>query len=125
VTDVIAELFDRLARRGHEPLLGKASGTLRLDLANGARTEHWLLTMRRGSVEVSRTKGDADCVAHVERALFERLVAGEANALAALLRGQIVLEGNPELLVMVQRLFPGPSGSQGRSEPAGSPRRSS
>ena len=110
--DAIADLFERLAQGGHEPLLGKASGTLRLDLRSGKETEHWVLAIDRGRVCVSREKADADAVIHADRELFELLVTGKANALSSLLRGQIVIEGNPELLIMLQRLFPGPSGSR-------------
>jgi hypothetical protein len=37
MTDPTAEFFDELGRRGHEPLLEKATGTLRFDIADGKR----------------------------------------------------------------------------------------
>jgi hypothetical protein len=42
--------------------------------------------------------------------LFERVARGEANALAAALRGEIDVEGEPGLLMAFERLFPGPGG---------------
>jgi hypothetical protein len=115
--DATAEFFERLRRGGFEPLLGKASGVARFDLVGSGRTEHWVIAMEKGDVAVSRKKVAADCVVRMDRALFDQMAAGEANAMAALQRGQVVIEGNPELLVMLQRLFPGPPGSRGRAEP--------
>jgi len=43
--------------------------------------------------------------------LFDDIVSGRANAMAALLRGDVGVEGNTELLMRVQRTFPGPEGS--------------
>jgi hypothetical protein len=43
----------------------------------------------------------------MDQALFEQIVTGRENATAALLRGLIDVEGNPQLLVLFQRLFPG------------------
>jgi putative sterol carrier protein len=117
MSDATVEFFERLGRSGHEPLLAKASGTARFDLEGGKRTEYWVIAMKQGDVAVSRKKAAADCVIHMDRALFDQMAAGEANAMAALQRGRVVIEGNPELLVMLQRLFPGPPGSRGRTEP--------
>ena len=36
------------------------------------------------------------------------MATGEVNALAGLLRGELTVEGDPELLVLFQRVFPGP-----------------
>jgi hypothetical protein len=44
-----------------------------------------------------------------DKALFDAMAVGEVNALAAYLRGELALEGDPELLVLVQRVFPGPT----------------
>jgi putative sterol carrier protein len=117
MSDATEMFFERLARSEHEPLLAKASGTARFDLRSGKRTAYWAIALKRGDVAVSRKKVAADCVVHMDRALFEQMARGEANAMAALERGLIVVEGNPELLVMLQRLFPGPPGSRGRVEP--------
>jgi len=39
---------------------------------------------------------------------------GEANATAAVLRGAVIIDGDMELLVQLQKLFPGPPAKRGR-----------
>ena len=60
MTDVTAEFFDDLAQRGHEPLLGHASGTMRFDIANGKKTETWFVSIDKGDLTVSRSGDAAD-----------------------------------------------------------------
>ena len=36
------------------------------------------------------------------------MASGKVNAMAAVLRGDLAVEGNAELLVLFQRLLPGP-----------------
>jgi putative sterol carrier protein len=43
-----------------------------------------------------------------DRKLFGRMASGKVNAFAAVLRGAITIEGDPRLLVLFQRLLPGP-----------------
>ena len=43
------------------------------------------------------------------RSVFEDLARGRANAMAALLRGQLRADGDPEFLILFQRLFPAPT----------------
>jgi putative sterol carrier protein len=112
VSDATAEFFDELKKRGHEPLLEKATGTVRFDLEHGARTEHWLVAVKRGDIVVSRENVEADCVLRTERELFDLVVGGGMNAMAAMLRGAMSVEGDRELLVLFQRLFPGPPSSK-------------
>ncbi len=109
-----ADFFADLGKRGNEPLLRKASGTLRFDVRDGKRTERWLVEVRKGDVAVSRRNTRADCVVSTDRALFDRIVTGEANALAALLREEVNVEGDLNLLVLFQRLLPGPPRSRRR-----------
>jgi hypothetical protein len=118
-TDPVAEFFDGLAAREHEPLLEKAAGTFRLDVLDGKRTERWFLTLAKGDLAVSRGRGAADVVMRVERPLAERLVQGKANALSAVLRGAMTVEGNPELLVLFQRLLPRPRDARASGRAAG------
>ena len=49
MADATAEFFAELGRRGHEPLLASTSGTLRFDLAEGRRLEHWYVTIEKGN----------------------------------------------------------------------------
>jgi putative sterol carrier protein len=113
-SDPTAEFFDELAGRGHEPLLRKASGSARFDVVDGKRTERWLLTVDKGDIHVSRKNAAADCVLRADRASFGRLVAGEQNFMAAGLRGEVAVQGDPKLLVLLQRLFPRPGGRRPR-----------
>lgn len=109
--EATTKFFQELGARGHEPLLEKATGTLRIDLSNGKRRAGWFVTIEKGDVTVSHARGKADCVARMDEALFERIVTGRENATASMLRGLVAVEGNPQLLVLFQRLFPGPPGS--------------
>jgi putative sterol carrier protein len=108
MTDAGPEFFEQLARRGHEPLLKKATGTVRFDVLDGRRTHRWLVTVDKGDLAVSRKNASADCIIRADRALFEGIARGEVNAMAAVLRGAVSVEGDPELLVLFQRLLPGP-----------------
>ncbi len=98
--------FQDLGRRGHEPLLEQATGTIRFDLVDGARTERWLVTLERGDVSVSRRNTRADCVVRARKALLDAIVSGDVNGFAAYLRGELTVEGQAQLLVLIQRVFP-------------------
>jgi SCP-2 sterol transfer family len=116
--DPTVDFFAALKGRGQEPLLRKASGTLRFDIADGKRIERWLVVLEKGTVAVSRRHTRADCVVSTDRALFDRIASGEANALAALLREEVNVEGDVNLLVLFQRLLPGPPRARKRRRAA-------
>jgi putative sterol carrier protein len=120
MADTTEQFFEQLGRRGHEPLLEHATGTLRFDLANGKRMDHWLVSIRKGDVAVSHESSEADVVVTTDRALFDSLASGEQNAMAALLRGAVGVEGRVQLLAQFQRLLPGPPKSRRRRRTAGS-----
>jgi putative sterol carrier protein len=103
-----AAFFDDLADRGREPLLKSASGTLRFDMMDGDRVEHWRVRIDDGDVTVSRNKSRADAVVRLDKAMSDGLVTGRVNAMAAVLRGDLVPDGDLSLLLLFQRLFPGP-----------------
>jgi putative sterol carrier protein len=107
MTSSTEEFFDELVRRGHEPRLEKVSGTVRFDLENGNGVERWRVTVDKGDIAVSRKNGKADAVLRTDKALFDRILTGEVNAMAATLRGLLTIEGDRELLVLIQRLFAG------------------
>jgi putative sterol carrier protein len=110
--DSTKDFFDGLAQRGHEPLLRNAEGTIRFDVTDGDQTERVLLTINHGDLSVSHKNVKADCVIHADRKMLESIMSGKANAMAAVLRGAIQIEGDPELLILTQRLFPGPQSSE-------------
>jgi putative sterol carrier protein len=97
-----------LADRGAEPLLKHASGTIRVDLTDGDRVEHRMITIDDGDVSVSRRKGKADATLRVRPETFDGMASGRVNAIAAVLRGEVVPEGDLGLVVLFQRVFPSP-----------------
>ena len=122
-TDATAEFFGALAERGHVPLLERATGTVRFELAEGKRVDRWLLVVDKGDLAVSRRNARAECTFRTDKALFERIVEGEANATAAVLRGAVIIDGDMELLVQLQKLFPGPPAKRRRRRNGASGRR--
>ena len=121
--DPVSTFFDELGRQGHVDLLEKAQGTLRIDLMDGKKTEHRLIQFDRGTISVSRKNVKADCVFRTDRALFGRIVRGEANGVTAALRGDATVDGDLELLFLLQRVFPAPAGNGKSSSARGRRRR--
>ena len=103
--DSVTALFDDLSRREYEPLLRNVSGTVRFDLVSGKTTERWLVVIRKGNLAVSRRNAAADTVFRLSRTLFEAVANGETNTFTAMLRGEIELEGDYRLVIMVRRLL--------------------
>jgi putative sterol carrier protein len=99
------EFFGELEHRGHEPLLRKATGVIGYDIVDGDKSDHWTVSIDHGDLEVSQRKIGSDCTLRMPRGLFERIVRGEANEMAAVLRGEMELDGDWRLLVLSQRLF--------------------
>ena len=100
----------RLAERGQEPALERTSGSVRIDLDRDGQVAHWRLDIRAGTVAVSQSGDAADCVIGAPAKLFDDLASGKANAMAAGLRNELTMEGDPGFLVRFQRLFPAPTG---------------
>jgi putative sterol carrier protein len=113
MADATAEFFEDLRTRGHEPLLDNVTGSVRIELENGKELERWLVSVDKGDVQISHRNVKADCVVRTHKTHFDKLVRGEANAMSSLLRGTLAIDGNYELLVRFQRLFPGPNGEAG------------
>jgi putative sterol carrier protein len=112
MADTISDFFQKLGERGHEPLLGHLRGAVRFQLRDNGEFDQWVVTVDRGAVTVLHGNADADCVIGADRALFERLINGEENAIAAVLRGALRVSGDVEMLLTIQRIFPGPPPSQ-------------
>jgi putative sterol carrier protein len=118
MADPSVEFFDGLSEQGHLPHMEKVSGILRFDVVDGKRTARWFLTIKKGDLAVSRQGGTPDCTVKVDKVLFEEIVNGKVNAFAATLRGEVEIGGDPELMVVFQRVLPGPPASA--AEPVGS-----
>jgi putative sterol carrier protein len=95
---------------------------VRFDLARGEDVDHWLVAVSGGKATASHANASADCAVQADNDLFDGIARGEVNAMAALLRGELTVEGDLELLMRLQRLFPGPprgSGAASRSAGGG------
>jgi putative sterol carrier protein len=114
MADPTRAFFEDLAAKGYEPLLASFSGSLRFDLRGGKHTEHWYVDLKRGDVAVSHNDHDADVVLSTDRATFDAVLAGETNAMAALLRGTVTVRGKFILL-----LFRGSPGARDELPTAG------
>jgi len=108
---MVEEHLRGLAERGYEPLLAKTSGTLVVDLLGGAQPDRWTMTVDKGMVSLARGGTDADATITVDRSLFEQMLQGHVNAMAAVLRGAVTISGDLQLLLSIQRIFPGPDGA--------------
>jgi putative sterol carrier protein len=108
MVDATAKFFTDLESSGHQPLLAKATGSLRFELSEGKAVERWRVDVRRGDVAVSHKAGAADCVLRAPKSLFDKLASGRENAMAAVLRGGLTVEGNIDLLLAFQRTLPSP-----------------
>ena len=110
MADAVQEFFQELESKGHQPLLAKVIGTVRIDLVdNNGATDHWLIAVDRGDFTIAHETANANCIIRADKALFEQLITGEENAIAATLRGALICTGNVELLFAIQRIFPGPA----------------
>jgi hypothetical protein len=106
--DPTQAFFKALEARGHEPLLGNVTGTLRVEVVDGDTLEHWHIDVNKGSVRVTRKNTRAGAVVRIPRALCDQIASGRENAMAAMLRGELVPEGDLRLVMLFSRLFPGP-----------------
>ena len=103
--DAVTAFFEDLGSRGYDPLLRSVSATVRFDLVSGKTTERWLLTIQKGNLSVSHRNVRADAVIRLSRDLFGGAASGETGLLPAMLRGEVVLEGDYRLMIMVRRLL--------------------
>jgi putative sterol carrier protein len=103
--DAVTAFFEDLGSRGYDPLLRSVSATVRFDLVSGKTTERWLLAIQKGNLSVSHRNVRADAVIRLSRDLFGGAASGETGLLPAMLRGEVVLEGDYRLMIMVRRLL--------------------
>ncbi len=114
--------FEALPQQTAAPVFRSLSGTIRCDLSEGKRTEHWYLTVRRGAVSVSHSRDKADCTFATDADTFEAILAGKMNAFAAVLRGACTIEGKARMLIALQSFF-APSAGAPSEQVAGYARR--
>ena len=109
MADATAEFFDELVGAGTSRCSRRRRARVRFDLGNGKRrpiagSSSIVKGDRR---RVARERSRPTASSRPTRRLFDGVASGEANAMAALLRGALEVEGDSELLVLFQRLFPG------------------
>jgi putative sterol carrier protein len=108
MTNATTKFFASLEARGHEPRLEKVRGSLRFDLENGKKRNRWHVAVDKGEIAVSHKNAAADCIVRADSSVFDGIARGEVNPLAAVLRGAIDIEGDPELLMLLLRLSAAP-----------------
>ncbi|BCJ59991.1 hypothetical protein [Micromonospora endophytica] len=118
MSEAIEQFFAAVPVRAPEVLHASPSGTLRIDLSDGHRTEHWLVRMWWGGAEVSRGSEGADAVWYCSFGLFERLITGRTQALAALFRNESTYAGSVILFLSFRRFFPAAPGTRDPREVA-------
>lgn len=107
------EFFSHIAERGRQSTLPrKLRGTVRFDLVHGTETDHWYVALTDDGVQVTHDVRDAMCIARTDKELFDRLVTGEADLVASLIRNEITIEGSLPLLLLFRRLLPNVVGSR-------------
>jgi hypothetical protein len=109
--------FAALQSQGIHPLLRGESGFLRFDLTGGPKLERWYVGVSDGLVRVSHRGANVDTVLRMDQSLFDKIIRGTENAIASQLRGDIDVEGDLHLMMVFQRVFPGPPSSTGRRDP--------
>ncbi len=111
--------FDELGGRGHDPTLRGRTATIRFEIRRDTGTDSWSVVIDRGDISAAPDGDDtADCVIRLDGDLFDDIARGEANALAAMLRGELAADGDPDLMVAARRLLaaPAPAGEAGAGE---------
>lgn len=107
-TDPTSSFLSGLAEAAHHPLVARTEGTVLLELANHGVDDHWLVAIDHGRINVDNRPGPADAVVRMPQQLFAAAVRGRKNLWAAILRGDVVVEGDLHLVTVFQRLLPGP-----------------
>jgi putative sterol carrier protein len=111
MSDATEGFFHELARRGHQRLLRKTTGTIRFDLTHDHGVDHWFVRISKGDVQVSKDDRDADTVIRTDQEFFQRMTRGEVKPLPAWLRNDITSEGEFRFVVLLERLFPAMPGA--------------
>jgi ubiquinone biosynthesis protein UbiJ len=108
LNDATTRFFDELEAQGKVPILADRSGTIRFDVRSGDDIEHVAVGIQHGVVDITTAGDRADAVVTLDDGLLAGLATGRENALATLLRGDLDVEGDLSLVMVFQRLFPGP-----------------
>jgi len=107
-SDPTASFLQGLEEAGYHPLVAQASGTIMFELTGLGVDDHWLVTIDKGSVGIANRPGPADAIVRMRRELFASAVRGHSNLWTAVLRNDLEVEGDLHLVMVFQRLLPGP-----------------
>ncbi|MFG1650261.1 SCP2 sterol-binding domain-containing protein [Micromonospora sp. NPDC049275] len=111
-----SDFFSRLAAACQDPRFSKVCGSVRFDIGDGDDLEQWLLIIDHGRMEVTRSPDHADTVIRVSVPVADAMARGEVNGLAAITRGEILVDGDLGLALRLGRLFPRANSGGGQSE---------
>ncbi|MEU8165424.1 SCP2 sterol-binding domain-containing protein [Micromonospora sp. NPDC049004] len=110
--------FERLAADCQDPRFRKVCGSVRFDIGDGDDLEQWFLVIDHGDMRVSRSGDPATTVIRVSVQVAEAMARGEVNGLAAITRGEIMVDGDLGLALRLGRLFPRAAEPRRAAEPA-------
>ncbi|MGC4868902.1 SCP2 sterol-binding domain-containing protein [Micromonospora sp. DT53] len=109
--------FEHLTVAGQDPRFSKVCGSVRFDIRDDGHLEQWLLDIDHGRMRVTRSGGPATTVIQVSAQVAEAMARGEVNGLAAITRGEIMVDGDLALALRIGRLFPREPGALQRDDP--------
>jgi putative sterol carrier protein len=84
-----------------------ATGTVRFELVDNDTIEYWLVVLDKGTVRAFRAPEaiESETVVRANKALLDEIMRGVANTTTAMLRGALSVEGDLELLWLLQRVI--------------------
>ncbi|MGW4500810.1 SCP2 sterol-binding domain-containing protein [Micromonospora sp. NPDC004336] len=109
--------FGELSRIGQDPRFRKVQGNVRFDIRDRDQVRQWTLTIDHGRLRVAAGGGPATTVLTLSAEVAEAMVRGEINGLAAMLRGEILVDGDLSLALRMGRLFHTPAAARETGQP--------
>lgn len=103
--DSAEDFFTSIGVNRHVPRLARCHGAVRFDIMTPDGVDSWRVDIIKGEVTATRDRSPAEAVVRAEKAIVDGVVRGDVNPVAATLRGVLVVEGNWDLLLLIQRLF--------------------
>jgi putative sterol carrier protein len=100
------DVLQMLAAGAPYEAIGHARGTVRIDVVDDGVSDRWWVTLRDGSVTVAREEAPADAVLRADRSTMNAVLTGSVDPITAVLRGEMIAEGDLVLLALFQRLIP-------------------
>jgi len=108
-SDSAVDFFASIGAGRHVPRLSRCRGAVRFDMTTPGGVESWRIDIDKGDVTATRDGAPAEAVVRADKTTIDGIVRGEVNPVAATLRGIVFVEGNWDLLLLIQRMFNDPS----------------